>query len=106
MSIVTTFREAVIKVEVANFGAAIDTLIDQDGPDHDLEVLGLAFHHKGPTVINAYIVKQLQNWLIEIHYYWVHNGQSGWMLDEKFNLKFQGNFDGTFNWNFNRKFKR
>ena len=31
-SIVMTFREAVIKVEVANFGAAIDTLIDQD--DH------------------------------------------------------------------------
>ena len=30
-SIVTTFREAVIKVKVANFGAAIDTLIDQDG---------------------------------------------------------------------------
>ena len=30
-SIVTTFREAVIKVEVANFGAAIDTLIDQVG---------------------------------------------------------------------------
>ena len=29
-SIVTTFREAVIKVEVANFGVAIDTLIDQD----------------------------------------------------------------------------
>ena len=29
-SIVTTFREAVIKVEVANFGAAIYTLIDQD----------------------------------------------------------------------------
>ena len=29
-SIVTTFRGAVIKVEVANFGAAIDTLIDQD----------------------------------------------------------------------------
>ena len=29
-SIVTTFREAVIKVEVANFGAAIDPLIDQD----------------------------------------------------------------------------
>ena len=29
-SIVATFREAVIKVEVANFGAAIDTLIDQD----------------------------------------------------------------------------
>ena len=30
-SIVMTFRGAVIKVEVANFGAAIDTLIDQDG---------------------------------------------------------------------------
>ena len=29
-SIVTTFRGAVIKVEIANFGAAIDTLIDQD----------------------------------------------------------------------------
>ena len=32
-SIVTTFREAVIKVEVANFGAAMDTLIDQDAPE-------------------------------------------------------------------------
>ena len=30
-SIVTTFRGAVIKVEVANFCAAMDTLIDQDG---------------------------------------------------------------------------
>ena len=30
-SIVTTFREAVIKVEVANFGAAMDTLVDEDG---------------------------------------------------------------------------
>ena len=28
--IVTTFRRAVIKVEVANFCAAMDTLIDQD----------------------------------------------------------------------------
>ena len=28
--IVTTFRGAVIKVEVANFCAAVDTLIDQD----------------------------------------------------------------------------
>ena len=34
-SIVTTFREAVIKVEVANFGAAIDTLIDQDAGTDD-----------------------------------------------------------------------
>ena len=31
-SIVTTFRGAVIKVEVANFCAAMDTLIDQDAP--------------------------------------------------------------------------
>ena len=30
-SIVTTFRGAVIKVEVANFCVAMDTLIDQDG---------------------------------------------------------------------------
>ena len=29
-SITTTFRGAVIKVEVANFCAAMDTLIDQD----------------------------------------------------------------------------
>ena len=38
-SIVMTFRGAVIKVEIANFGAAIDTLIDQDDhhPDiHDM----------------------------------------------------------------------
>ena len=28
--IVTTVREAVIKVEVANFGAAMDSLIDED----------------------------------------------------------------------------
>ena len=35
-SIVTTFREADIKVEVANFCAAMDTLIDQDDyvPEH------------------------------------------------------------------------
>ena len=39
-SIVTTFREAVIKVEVANFGAAIDTLIDQDDCSDDI----LQFH--------------------------------------------------------------
>ena len=30
-SIVTTFRGAEIKVEVANFCTAMDTLIDQDG---------------------------------------------------------------------------
>ena len=30
-SIVTTFRGAVIKVELASFCAAMDTLIDQDG---------------------------------------------------------------------------
>ena len=38
-SIVTTFREAVIKVEVANFGAAIDTLIDQDEVTSTLSLL-------------------------------------------------------------------
>ena len=35
-SIVTTFRGAVIKVEVANFGAAMDTLIDQDDTYHKM----------------------------------------------------------------------
>ena len=35
-SIVTTFRGAVIKVEVANFCAAMDTLIDQDGLPEDM----------------------------------------------------------------------
>ena len=34
-SIVTTFRGAVIKVEVANFCAVMDTLIDQDDPKFD-----------------------------------------------------------------------
>ena len=38
-SIVTTFRGAVIKVEVANFCAAIDTLIDQDEPPCANEVM-------------------------------------------------------------------
>ena len=33
-SIVTTFRVAVIKVDVANFCAALDTLIDQDAFSH------------------------------------------------------------------------
>ena len=39
-SIVTTFREAVIKVEVANFGAAIDTLIDQDAETVQFSMVG------------------------------------------------------------------
>ena len=42
-SIVTTFRGAVIKVEVANFCAAMDTLIDQD------DILG----EKLPSVFNC-----------------------------------------------------
>ena len=40
-SIVTTFRGAVIKVEVANFCAAMDTLIDQDVQPHDSPVRGI-----------------------------------------------------------------
>ena len=36
-SIVTTFRGAVIKVEVANFCAAMDTLIDQDASGSDAQ---------------------------------------------------------------------
>ena len=40
-SIVTTFREAVVKVEVANFGAAIDTLIDQDDQRPNLHKINL-----------------------------------------------------------------
>ena len=35
-SIVTTFRGAVIKVEVANFCAAMDTLIDQDAVEYSI----------------------------------------------------------------------
>ena len=41
-SIVTTFRGAVIKVEVANFCAAMDTLIDQDVVSPTLSPLGPA----------------------------------------------------------------
>ena len=37
-SIVTTFRGAVIKVEVANFCAAMDTLIDQDAFCYDISI--------------------------------------------------------------------
>ena len=37
-SIVTTFRRAVIKVEVANFCVVMDTLIDQDAGGYDLEI--------------------------------------------------------------------
>ena len=37
-SIVTTFRGAVIKVEVANFCAAMDTLIDQDGLEDEMSL--------------------------------------------------------------------
>ena len=40
-SIVTTFRGAVIKVEVANFCAAMDTLIDQDANHHMDTYLGI-----------------------------------------------------------------
>ena len=43
-SIVTTFREAVIKVEVANFGAAIDTLIDQDVTNNDKSINDINLH--------------------------------------------------------------
>ena len=46
-SIVTTFRGAVIKVEVANFCAAMDTLIDQDG-------------------LNQVMIQRLWCWLIEL----------------------------------------
>ena len=52
-SIVTTLREAVIKVEVANFGAAIDTLIDQDV---GLHVCGLVVGSK--TLIQG-------SWILE-----------------------------------------
>ena len=49
-SIVTTFRGAVIKVEVANFYAATDTLIDQDA---EPEALRLAFHRQCLTFSNS-----------------------------------------------------
>ena len=42
-SIVTTFRGAVIKVEVANFGAAMDTLIDQDALPLVLSLAGMSW---------------------------------------------------------------
>ena len=40
-SIVTTFRGAVIKVEVANFCAAMDTLIDQDAFSLDVQQMNM-----------------------------------------------------------------
>ena len=59
-SIVTTFREAVIKVEIANFGAAIDTLIDQDGLPVDPPIVYsnvLTTQHGGEPVS-----KSIQGW--------------------------------------------
>ena len=58
--IVRTFRRVVIKVEVANFCAAMDTLIDQDD-----STLGVAFHHLDSAFINSYmyIVKLLETWI-------------------------------------------
>ena len=51
-SIVTTFRGAGIKVEVANFCAAMDTLIDQDGTDHVAYIIGLCVKSKSrPKVL-------------------------------------------------------
>ena len=44
-SIVTTFRGAVIKVEVANFCAAMDTLIDQDGALLKSSLIRLLLHY-------------------------------------------------------------
>ena len=44
-SIVTTFRGAVIKVEVANFCAAMDTLIDQDESHADHMSYHFFRHH-------------------------------------------------------------
>ena len=45
-SIVMTFREAVIKVEIANSGAAMDTLIDQDGYKRVLREKTETFHQQ------------------------------------------------------------
>ena len=60
-SIVTTFREAVIKVEVANFGAAMDTSIDED----DIKVEFANFCAAMDTLIDqdveAYIIKTTRN---------------------------------------------
>ena len=57
-SIVTTFRGAVIKVEVANFCAAMDTLIDQDGFLPDMTVISMFF-----LFILIYLFDQCLNYL-------------------------------------------
>ena len=73
-SIVTTFREAVIKVEVANFCAAMDTLIDQDGNTHNLclvHVLPEIFHVYWivlllPSVNITYIYLLIHDFLFQV----------------------------------------
>ena len=61
-SIVTTFRGAVIKVEVANFGAAMDTLIDQDG-----NYIDLRFVHQVPIL--AGWIEAVWNTKFACHFY-------------------------------------
>ena len=51
-SIVTTFRGADIKVEVANFCAAMDTLIDQD----DIRIEIVPFHNTVVRIITLFEV--------------------------------------------------
>ena len=57
-SIVTTFREAVIKVEVANFGAAIDTLIDQD--EENRAIILLKNLRLGPFTLTILVTNFLE----------------------------------------------
>ena len=61
-SIVTTFRGAFIKVEVANFCAAMDTLIDQDDP---LRVKGKMFL-SNILAYHCHLTLRLL-WLLTIH---------------------------------------
>ena len=84
-SIVTTFRGAVIKVEVANFCAAMDTLIDQDvcngkcptllhmttsgNRTPDSLILVLMLYPLGHVILNgcSHSVKLLPMWFWTLH---------------------------------------
>ena len=60
-SIVTTFRGAVIKVEVANFCVAMDTLIDQDAYKQALAVCEIRKWTYQPCVIQNVYTETLFN---------------------------------------------
>ena len=76
-SVVTTFRESVIKVEVANFGAAIDTLIDQDGDWLEAPLLGHSPCHRFIESCPQGVLRTIRVVIQPESSGWSHTGRAG-----------------------------